>query len=344
MLVLVTKYILIIFFYVGFSQYSNANDIRNLAMEETKSMNILHEKPYFVLDVDLSGSKYYVTVNGVPVVQDSAGNKITAEFPLNHLMRSGKNTIAIEISPKEGDIELLSDAHYQLALKVSNYATDPNEFFEIEQSSLYAQIIKNELLEVGTVRKLNSQQNFIESDNGDVLIKPLTATAKPEYGPDTYLIEQEINIPSNLPLWGFFQGDKLPEYDDMPDELYYQNIDNMILGYDKILKAIQSGNIAAVIPYFNERSTEIDKAFYQPAGTTAKKLQKALEEAASESDSYFLPLSNDTLLINYYDNMKHVRLMREDGSAALVQNFKGVGSQEFDIVFRLEKGKWVISR
>lgn len=305
-------------------------------------MSILQQQPIFNLSVHLHGCAYYITVNGMPVIDNNEGDQITTTFPINMSWRSGKNTLGVHVWPTENQTEISNTAKLELTLKVKqNQSTEEHQLTKL---TILGQMLKQGMLIYNDPKRLDSTLDFTESFTGDVTISSAKITQGTYMGDNAYLIEQEVDIPSNLPLWGFFDSDPIPDVDQMTDPQYEKFIQSMIVGYQRILDAILAGNAEQLVPFFQERSSEIDAAFYLPPGTTAKKLKSAFDDAIQQPNSYFLPIDSNTLMVSYLDHPNVVKLSRENGSAAIVQNFSGVGSQEFDILFRIKQGKWIITR
>ena len=154
-----------------------------------------------------------------------------------------------------------------------------------------------------------------------------------------------MNIPSSLPLWAFFSSDDLPDYESMEDDEYYQHMDVLLVEYMKVQDAIKNNDIASILPMFEERNKELDAAFYHPPGTLAEKIKVALNDAANDETAALSELKADYLDFDISQNRKLNRLSRDGNTTAVGLDYKEIeGSYSFDMIFRMQDGKWILTR
>ncbi len=192
--------------------------------------------------------------------------------------------------------------------------------------------------------RLDSSSKFAENASGDVVIGEILAKEISDFD-GAYIYEREMYIPSSLPLWSFFGGDVLPDYDNMPDEEYYQAIDDLFMPYKLIQDALEKGGVDSIIPMFEERNKETDAAFYLEPGTTENKLRSSLVNACKDENLELARLSSEFLNIRVESNKKLVSLIREEEMSAIGFNYKSFSaSQSYHLIFRRENGGWVLTR
>ena len=90
--------------------------------------------------------------------------------------------------------------------------------------------------------------------------------------------EQDFTIPNNLPLWAFFNSDEVANEPDLSEEAFWELSaelrDHLKIIQDKII----AGDIDDIMPLFEERNNELDKAFYYSSGVMEAKLRDSFEE------------------------------------------------------------------
>ncbi len=320
----------------------NANNI----IAKEKIMNILKNKPVYQLSIKAFGAKYFIEVNGKTVFQELfSDGKIITTVPINHWMRSGANTIGIYVFPENPEGKIRPNASAAITLIVSD-----KDKPDIEQSVTNI-VFSGKLLSDNKAvsnsspsGKLDSNRDFSASASGDVEVFDLDQESVPNYE-GAFHFSRTINIPSSLPLWAFFESDDVLDYDAMSDEDYYKHLDVLLAEYMKVQRALESGDINAVIPMFAERNKELDAAFYLEPGTMEKKIGVSLLEATDKNEYELVTLRKKSVNITTEDNRKLASLTREGDNSAIVLNFKkGQGSQSYPLIFRLKDGKWILTR
>ena len=85
------------YFYIFF--ITIASSLLLTELTTGKTMSVLHNQPLFKIHVDTYGTKHIININGVSVITDlDQTGQSESTLPINHLMRSGLNTIEIYIS------------------------------------------------------------------------------------------------------------------------------------------------------------------------------------------------------------------------------------------------------
>lgn len=125
--------------------------------------------------------------------------------------------------------------------------------------------------------------------------------------------------------------------------------DSLLKQYEVIWNALQSREIERIMPLFEERSSETDRAFYHPPGTTQAKLRVAFEEMLSDPTRTLHPLRKKKGIWAYEvgPSGKLMRLTYGPRSNAIIfyehakiPDFR----TEFPIVFRKKGDKYIVSR
>ncbi len=342
------KYYLILAF--SLSLFLNVScDGKNISGDE-KKMNILQNKPHFEVRISAFGVKYFLRLNGVTILReyDSQAQLDTA-LPINHWMHPLENEISLELLPDKRGGEINPHSRVKAELWVrsaelavqSEYKIADINFSGDKQGLAGVQLYSSETGRYSPLR------NFEIDEQGDCEVLDVSFEAIDKY-PGAQIYKRKLITPSSLPLWGFFQGDKLPDYGKMPDGEYYSAVDDLFGVYKKIHNALAEGSTGAIdkiIPMFSERNVETDAAFYLAPGTTEKELRVALVDAVNDSAQELVALKSDNVRITLEDNHFLVSLTRKRNAAAIGFNDSSYGgSNRFPVILRRENGKWMIAR
>ena len=308
-------------------------------------MNPLFNKPEFTVSIKSFGTMYLAHVNGVAIHREyDDDGQMSTTFPVNHLMRSGVNTLILEILPPLQGAEINPHAYIKMELLVKSHDREENTI-SITTIDFEGSLGKDNYVNRST------QSGYIDSKtgkhikaDGDITIHDIHATPILEYT-GAIRFERDLDIPSSLPAWSFFSSDDIPNLDSMSDTEYYQFMDTLLSEYIKIQNALESDNIDDILPMFAERNKELDQAFYYPAGTMETKIRSSLSSAASDPNLELIELKRDYVDFTVEDNHKLVSLTRTGNKGAIVFNFKDTrGSQYYNFIFRRKDGAWILTR
>ena len=306
---------------------------------ETKlTDSILNKKPVFKLMIHSVGTRYEVLINGVMVHDDdSGGGQITTSLPINHWMRSGENSLKLVVYPDDEGIPINEKSEVNAEIYVYNDDVEEQQYriggFNFKG---VGHIPEPKLLGYRLDAEL-----FKHDDEGEVIAQEVEITEDTVFdGVIEY--KRIINIPNNLPLWAFFNSDDIPNEPELSEEDFWaisaELRDHLKIIQDKII----AGEVDDVMPLFEERNNELDKAFYYSSGVMEAKLRDAFETDIPQLD--MLPITGKSVGYINEHNRKLASVYRS-GKPAISGNYKeGTGSLKFPIMFRKQDGKWIITR
>jgi hypothetical protein len=305
---------------------------------ETKLINsMLNKKPVFTMKIHGFGTRYRIYINNIKVYEEKNGaSQVTTSIPLNHWMRAGENSLKLLVYPNNEEAPINEKSEVNAEIYVHNDEADEQYKIggfnfkglgRINESALEGYRLEAEL--------------FKHDEEGEVIAHEVSI-AKDTVLIGSYEYEQIFIIPNNLPLWAFFKSDDLPNEPDLSEEEFWELSaelrDHLKIIQDKIIV----GDIDELMPLFEERNNELDKAFYYSNGVMEAKLKDAFETDIPQLD--MLPITGKTVGYINEHNKKLASVYR-DGEPAMTGNYKGLsGSLEFPIMFRKEDGKWIITR
>jgi hypothetical protein len=306
--------------------------------QEKFNMSILNQKPVFTINFHATGARYRLYLNGVLVErQGSSQGQNTFEIPVNHWMRSGKNTLDLTVYPNEEGEHIPPSSQIKALLQVRNFGEQ--ESHALGGFTFSGANYKEDILDKAYQRDIES---FITVETGGITVSELGMIDDAPYdGARKYAITLEI--PSNLPLWAFFNSDGVPDFMVVTDEEYGR----LRLELYEILRNIQDhleqGKVDDIMPLFAERNHEIDLAFYKEEGQTERELHSDFTNDIPTLN--MIDLDERSSAYESEENLKLTSSFRGNRTNAISGNLKsGSGNLSFPIMFRKEDGKWIITR
>ena len=226
--------------------------------QEKFNMSILNQKPVFTIDFHATGARYRLYLNGVLIErQGSSQGQNSYEIPVNHWMRSGKNTLDLTVYPNEEGEDIPPNSQIKALLQVRNFGEQEN--YTLGGFVFSGASYKEAVLGKAYQREV---ENFTQIETGGISVSELGMIEDSPYdGARKYALTLEV--PSNLPLWAFFESDYVPDFMVVTDEEY----GNLRLELYEVLRNIQDhleqGKVDEIMPLFAERNRETDLAFYK---------------------------------------------------------------------------------
>jgi hypothetical protein len=305
--------------------------------QEKFNMSILSQNPVFTIDFHGAGTRYQLYLNGVLVEGNSSGAQSTFDIPVNHWMRSGKNTLDLTVYPNDEGEDISFKSDIKALLQVRNYGEREN--FTLGGFSFDGLKYKNAVLDKTYQRDI---ENFEIVEAGGITVSEMTEEHDIHFeGTRAYSLTLEV--PSNLPLWEFFESDEIPDF----TKISGGEIEVLRAELYKILRNVQDhleqGKVDEIMPLFAERNRETDLAFYKEKGQTERELHSDFINDIPTLN--MITLDSNSTGYESEQNLKLTSGFRNGRKNAISGNLKsGPGNLSFPIMFRQEDGEWIITR
>lgn len=341
------------------------------SFSDNKGASMLQGKPYFSVRVDISGCRYQVRLNDVPFIENDKGLPVTVNFPVNELITKGDNELSIFVMPLTDDIyekttaELTDECNSIASLQVRKSGTDEQNNQTISKISFHGNAPQSQSALDGTSSpgNVSSTNAFINSNDGDVLINQVKLESwnlykeeAPKFDLPEYFnfeektrkpietgikISQIINFESSLPEWKWLNGEIIKPNNGTKKEIYQEHI--------KLQNLILSKNISPenLYPLFAERTIELSQAYYS---SEEEMVPDGIIESANDDKYELVKLeeiyeNEKNIFLNTYGNNRLAKLSIWNNRGRLTFGNKEANtSMVFDIMFRKENGKWIITR
>jgi len=292
-------------------------------------------KIHYRLEIKTEGIRYDAMVNGITIQDDPDGLPLTVEIPVGQFLRTGKNTIDINLYPwdETETINFREDSYISLTLKM--YREDREDLGGIIISQLKytaKDAIKGTGFESSTPEGQYKFTDKLVLDNeGDYKISSMDIKNL-NFFEGAIEATHKIYMQTPFPEWNFFKSDKIKQLDDMTDDEFENKfVPSLFEKYKYIHEALQHKDIDSIMPLFEERNRELEIAFYYEKGTYEKMLRESLQEE----------LDNNMLL-------KKIDSEHAQPYVSLYGDLVKIGEETifngYDIFFRKEGNDWMISR
>lgn len=308
--------------------------------------NILMQNPSFYLEIKGSDTKIQVFINGVKIYTNYSRGDFYTKYPINTSITSGKNEIKMNlIAGKNQEYKLDNKANTKINLIVKSFKTGEEYII----STLKYTFNKDNEIEGSTFKgNYNSLESFVKDKNGNVFVDNIAITsytmkAGKKYGGKSIL--QDVYFKTSYPRWKFLDSENIisknlelysnEEYDELKQTPAIQELYNI---YTQIHTALKNKQPEKIIHLFKERNEEFDLAWDYKPGTVEKSNFEGIKEEIDNPDNELVDFTPSKNAFFIEDNLKLIKVK------AIAYNSKKGGSTRFNISFRRENGKWILTR
>jgi len=317
--------------------------------EDNKTMqSILMNKPYYTLNIETDNSDVFITMNGELVFKQFDRGPHRIEVPVSQWMINGKNTLDIKLLASKHDnltMHPKTEAKVTLLLKEGGVYDKP--------SQIVSQVIyKDKSIENSSEEgKYASFDDFKPHNEGDIEIsKTEVKFLSVNRTGSTYKIvelTQSITLETPFPRWKFMDSDNIIDgnYYDLDRAAYNKlrkrkDIEEIYQIHLDLYNALQRKDLKSVIPLFSERNSEMEIAMYKEKGYYENAIYDSLKRNVNDPEMEMLEFLPHKRFFYISEGGKTLYIRR-----AVVFNRKdGQGRESYDLLFRKEKGKWILTR
>lgn len=313
---------------------------------------MLSQKPYITLHIQTSSLPFEVYVNGAPVTADETGSDADITWPINNMLHPWReNEIAILVWTNELDdgsigFEPGAQATLSVMLQQAGALQEPGR--TIGNLHFEADKLRDARATEGSSPsgRYDSARDLASSAAGDVVIgAPFVRELNKEVG--LLMVARTFVIPLPLPEWEFFSSEQVATLNNgetAQTEVLYSEL---LAAYEELWKKLKAGELDSVMPYFEERSRNTDRAFFLAAGTTQQRLRSSLQEAMADSSLQLGSLKTDGFwTLNVGPTQRLMRLVWGDHSSAIIRfadkEYAGVATT-YPLTFRKQGSRYIIA-
>ncbi len=191
------------------------------------------KQPFYTVKLNTRHCGYRIAVNGCVIDEDRIGELSNTEYPINHYLKNGNNSIDIHhlnITTK-GDEKTGMHEEGFLTLSLCVRGNDSTESMVLSQTVYDA--TKLNMVDFGPVytdmdNLLASIERSTPKSQFDIVDNNVIINDKGAFSVGHYelkegqclalQITQTVNLPAPFPLWRFFQADDLTPHNDLSDD------------------------------------------------------------------------------------------------------------------------------
>ena len=315
---------------------------------ESTAMKI--EKPSYYIKLNMVNCPRLLTVNGIEIERDFAGDTSYGEYPINHYIKNGENSVEFLVGEKDYMLENVNENSKGIVevrvrgkingqgvdYKVADINYSPNYTGDVKD--LYASSMASGAysFENNNEVKLNSKSP--DFSVGDITLAPLY------YEGAGHIFRRTFTVSVPFPEWSFFSAEKV--FDIPYSEAQYDKYESQLLPELRSLESLfAKKDLNSILPKFELRSKEVDMAFYKEPGTTQSELKVGLENVFN-NEFYLEPIEDEYLqLLISYDGRLSALLNAADMAGSIIYRDGDGGGYTFYSIYWMKKdGKWVIAR
>ena len=321
----------------------------NIKTAEHKGESILPklfgDKPIYKLKIEGKENMIEVFFNGVRVYKDDTLTSSYITYPINNLIATGKNELKVRLIAMQSiNYTFKSRSKFKITFMVKS------EGKEHVLSVLQYTHKEIEKFAGTTPSGTYSIDNQLKPSNeGDLTIGEVKTSPMPMYRTQKVkglIFTQNISVPTPFPRWKFLDSENILDtnFDDLSMDKYQKlkaspKIQALYDQYTLLHSAFKAKNVHKILDMIEERSKEMDIAWYSQQGFNRKEMQEDLNEMLNNNDWEFVGFDRDKHYFFIEDNNKIGYLN------AIAFNKKNVELRtSYRFSFRYSKGKWILTR
>jgi hypothetical protein len=241
--------------------------------------------PLFNLALDVDGCSYIAFVNGGLISMNLEGGGTHEQQPINHWLRSGQNELTVQVF-RWSDNDGKDDACVVKAVVTVADNDGPNVPGKTAMTLAYsatAAAAGAPTRDSSPPGRFDSEYGFRSSRAGDVEVGPATSRQLSGKASKVQELSRTFSVDLPFPVWAFFKGDKLKQWWEYNDDKEVDPIYGQIeAAYKALYEMLLKKDVGAFLDACEERSREIDIAYFKRKGETREQLKKHLESAIGD--------------------------------------------------------------
>jgi hypothetical protein len=256
---------------------------------ENKRSHMSIGAPLVGLRLDGERCIYVVYVNGGLVASNMEGTPVNEDSPINHFLRSGDNELAIHLYRwHETDPDT---CELKAAIKVGDADDEKRPAVTALTLAYSAKAATDRTGGSSPVGTFDSEHGYRPYNHGDLAVGKVALTQLPGRGSVIHALTRTFSMQLPFAEWAFFKGDRVKQgwefKDDAEMEPTYLEIQK---AYGVLQSLLAKKDVDGFLDACDERSREIDRAYYKKAGETRAALKQQLEAAINDPKVALIPV------------------------------------------------------
>ncbi len=319
------------------------------ATEPVISKNMLPklfgDKPSYRLKIEGKENKIEVFFNGIRVYKDDTLTSSYITYPLNDLIATGKNELKVRLlATKSMNYTFKSRSKFKISFIVK--AEGKEHILSVLQYTHKEKEKFNGTTPAGTYSIDKQLKQTLE---GDLTIGEVKTSSMSMYRTQKIkglIFTQSISVPTPFPRWKFLDSEDIIDvnFDDLSMDAYQKlkatpKIQALYDQYSILHTAFKEKNIHKILSILEERTQEMDKAWYGKQGTNRKDMQEDFHKILNDSNWELMGFDKNKHYFFVEDNNKIAYL-----NAIAFNKTNADLRNSYHFQFRYSKGKWILTR
>lgn len=318
------------------------------AASPAERLPMIVQRPLINLRIDTEHCAYLLFVNGGLVIANIDGNAAHEDQPINHWVHSGSNSIDLHMY-KPGDEPDLCDVKIDVTVKDNDNDQLPALTALVLAHSAKAAVAGSPTRGSSPPGTFDSHHGFRPSDKGDLRVGTVKLVHLTGNASEIHVLSRTFDVQLPFPEWAFFRGEKLRQWWEFKDRQERQPTYEEILGaYRKVWSFLQKRDVNGFLDACEERSREIDIAYYKQAGETRARLRKDLESAIKDPAFELATLDGAGFWKYTVGSTGKLIALTQGNQASPIFRFQMKDGTPFSlifpVVFRKEGDRYIITR
>lgn len=332
------------------SEATHANQASATLVKAENTVSAIPGKPIFDLRLDIEGCPHDVYLNGGLVERNLDPTPAHIEYQVNHFIRSGKNELEVQLiqmsdEPLECDVKV--------ALRWKDEAAPPDAvpvtLLTLVHDAKTAPV--NDPTAGSSPSGSFDARTGVGQDGGALRVSAATLAPLAPNADAVRVLRRSFELPLRFPEWAYLRSDPLTlDYQfQTPDEerVAYEAL---LARYDELHALLAKGDIDGFLDACEERSREVDIAFYKPPGSTRRALEAQLKNAMTDANFVLADLRKDAgKRWGYFvGSQGSLAALTQGTRASTIFRYQMKDGSAFSLVFpvffRKENGKFIVAR
>jgi hypothetical protein len=321
----------------------------NIKTTENKGESMLPklfgDKPSYRLKIEGKENKIEVFFNGIRVYKDDTLTSSYITYPINHLITTGNNELKVRLlATKSMNYTFKSRSEFKISFIVNAKGKD-----NVLSTLHYTHKAKEKFAGTTPSATYSIDNQLKPTAEGDLTIGEVKTSSMSMYRTQKVkglVFTQNISVPTPFPRWKFLDSEDILDvnFDDLSMDAYQKlkaspKIQALYDQYTLLHTAFKEKNVQKILSMMEERTQEMDRAWYNKPGLNKKDLQTAFNKKFNDNNWELVGFDRDKHYFFIADNNKVASLN------AIKFNKKGAKlSTTYHFSFRYSRGKWILTR
>jgi hypothetical protein len=240
---------------------------------------MIQGKPIFEIRLDIERCPHDVYVNGGLVERNFQATATHIDYQVNHLLRSGRNDIEVHMI-QYGDEPYECDVKVQLRHKDVSAPADAEPIPLLTLAHDARTAPADNLAQGSSPSGAHDSRTGRPAEGGDLRVAAASVVPAHE---SVQVLSRSFELPTPFPEWAFLRGDPLKLNWELADEaeeaLAYRQL---LTRYEELHTLLEKQDVDGFLDACEERSREIDLAYYKASGETRRGLDQQLRKAMTD--------------------------------------------------------------